>query len=184
MHVTTQPRIRWRGGLACVRTLLSCLFLLKRSCFLPPCYLLYTLPVNRRRLLGFLFIHSVLSHCSFLKALLLLLLSCFRLFATLWSEGHQASLSMGKNTGMGCHFLLQRIFLTQGLNPCLFYLLNWQAGSLPLLPPGEIQQAETPQMSPLSRKPLPPQCSCLWRRKTLEKARVRYLIFKLISLSR
>ena len=81
-------------------------------------------------------------------------------------------------------FLLQRIFLTQGLNPCLFYLLNWQAGSLPLLPPGEIQQAETPQMSPLSRKPLPPQCSCLWRRKTLEKARVRYLIFKLISLSR
>ena len=25
----------------------------------------------------------------------------------------------GKNTGMGCHFLLQGIFLTQGLNPGL-----------------------------------------------------------------
>ena len=26
----------------------------------------------------------------------------------------------GKNTGVGCHFLLQEIFLTQGLNPmCL-----------------------------------------------------------------
>ena len=30
---------------------------------------------------------------------------------------------------MGCHFLLQGIFPTQGWNPCL---LHWQAGSLPL----------------------------------------------------
>ena len=35
----------------------------------------------------------------------------------------------GKNTGEGCHFLLQGIFLTCGLNPCL---LNWQVDSLPL----------------------------------------------------
>ena len=35
----------------------------------------------------------------------------------------------GKNTGVGCHFLLQGIFLTQGSNPCL---LRWQAVSLPL----------------------------------------------------
>ena len=28
--------------------------------------------------------------------------------------------SPGKNTGVGCHFLLQGIFLTQGSNPCLF----------------------------------------------------------------
>ena len=27
--------------------------------------------------------------------------------------------SPGKNTGVGCHALLQGIFLTQGLNPCL-----------------------------------------------------------------
>ena len=32
----------------------------------------------------------------------------------------------------GCHFLLQGIFPTQGLNPCLLY---WQVGSLPLAPP-------------------------------------------------
>ena len=37
-------------------------------------------------------------------------------------EAHQASLSMdspGKNTGVGCHSLPQRIFLTQGSNPGL-----------------------------------------------------------------
>ena len=30
---------------------------------------------------------------------------------------------LGKNTGVGCHFLLQRILQTQGLNPCL---LHWR----------------------------------------------------------
>ena len=34
-----------------------------------------------------------------------------------------------KNTGMGCHALLQGIFLTQGSNPCL---LGWQVDSLSL----------------------------------------------------
>ena len=37
----------------------------------------------------------------------------------------------GKNTGMGCHFLLQGIFLTQGSNPCPLCLLHW-ADSLSL----------------------------------------------------
>ena len=36
----------------------------------------------------------------------------------------------GKNTGVGCHFLLQGIFLTQGLNSCLLLLLHWQVDSL------------------------------------------------------
>ena len=45
----------------------------------------------------------------------------------------------GKNTGMGCHALLQGIFPAQGLNPCLLCLLNWQAGSLLLVPPGNHQ---------------------------------------------
>ena len=31
--------------------------------------------------------------------------------------------SQGKNTGVGCHPLLQGIFLTQGLNQCLLHLL-------------------------------------------------------------
>ena len=42
------------------------------------------------------------------------------------------SLSMGssrQNTWVRCHFLLQEIFLTQGLNP---RLLHWQVDSLPL----------------------------------------------------
>ena len=38
----------------------------------------------------------------------------------------------GKNTGVGCHFLLQRIFLTQGSNLSPLYLLHWQADSFPL----------------------------------------------------
>ena len=36
-----------------------------------------------------------------------------------------------KNTGAGCHFLLQGIFPAQGSNPCLLRLLHWQADSLP-----------------------------------------------------
>ena len=59
-----------------------------------------------------------------------------RLFVTLW-EAHQAPLSMdspGKNIKVGCHALLQGIFLTQGSNPHLLCLLHSQAGSLPLAP--------------------------------------------------
>ena len=36
------------------------------------------------------------------------------------------------NTGVGCHFLLQGIFLTQGLNQGLLHLLHWQVDFLPL----------------------------------------------------
>ena len=36
--------------------------------------------------------------------------------------------SPGKNTGVGCHVLLQGIFPTQGSNLCLLGLLHWQAG--------------------------------------------------------
>ena len=45
--------------------------------------------------------------------------------------------SPGKNTGVGCRDLLQGIFPSQGSNPCLLYLLYWQAGSSPLAPPGK-----------------------------------------------
>ena len=62
------------------------------------------------------------------------------LFVTLWIVAHQAPLSMGffsKNTGMGYHALLQGILLTQGLNPCLLCLMDWQVVSLLLAPPGK-----------------------------------------------
>ena len=54
-----------------------------------------------------------------------------RLFATtmdyscLWD-------SLGKNTGVDFHFLLQEIFLTQGLSQHLLHLLHLQEDSLPL----------------------------------------------------
>ena len=38
----------------------------------------------------------------------------------------------GKNTGVGCHALLQGIFPTQGSNLCLLHLLLWPPGSSPL----------------------------------------------------
>ena len=51
-------------------------------------------------------------------------MSCLTL-ATPWIVVHQAPLSTGfpgKKVGAGCHFLLQQIFLTQGLNPGLLHL--------------------------------------------------------------
>ena len=44
----------------------------------------------------------------------------------------------GKNTGVGCHALLQGIFLTPGLSWHLLCLPHWQAGSLPLATPGNM----------------------------------------------
>ena len=67
--------------------------------------------------------------------------SCFsriRLFVTLWTVICQAPLPMGfsgKNTGVGCHAILQGIFPTQGSSSHLLHLLNWKAGSLPHVPP-------------------------------------------------
>ena len=49
-----------------------------------------------------------------------------------------------KNTRVGCHFLLQGIYLTQGLNQCLLCLLHWQVGSLPLRPLGSLRHSEFP----------------------------------------
>ena len=51
-----------------------------------------------------------------------------------WSDLAAAA---GKNTGVGCYALLQGIFLTQVSNPDLLCLLHWEAGSLPLAPPGK-----------------------------------------------
>ena len=45
--------------------------------------------------------------------------------------------SPGKNIKVGCRVFLQGIFPTQRLNLHLLCLLNWQAGSLPLVPPWE-----------------------------------------------
>ena len=64
------------------------------------------------------------------------MLALVQLFAPPWT-GASAKLlcswdSLDKNTGVGCHALLQRIFLTQESNPRLLPLLHWQLDSLPL----------------------------------------------------
>ena len=63
-------------------------------------------------------------------------------FATPWTVEEAAQLlfpwdSPGKNTGVVCHALSQGIFPMRGLNLCILCLLDWQAGSLPLVPPGK-----------------------------------------------
>ena len=62
---------------------------------------------------------------------------------TLWRYGPEPTRllcpwdSPGKNTRVGCHALFQGISLTQGSNPHHLCLLHWQAGSVPLAPPGK-----------------------------------------------
>ena len=64
------------------------------------------------------------------------LLSSVQFFVTPWTAAHQTPLFKGihwiSQDGVSCHFLLQKIFLTQRLNLCLLHLLPWQADSLPL----------------------------------------------------
>ena len=43
----------------------------------------------------------------------------------------------GKNTRVGCHFLLQDILLTQGSNLHLFHFLQWQGKVFTAEPPGK-----------------------------------------------
>ena len=64
-------------------------------------------------------------------------LSCVQLSMALWTVPTRLLCPWdwpGKNTGVGCRFLPQGIFLTQGLN---LGLLHWQVDSLPLVPPGK-----------------------------------------------
>ena len=63
-----------------------------------------------------------------------------QLFATTWTGARQAPLSIGfsrQEHWSGYHTLLQGIFLTQGSKLHLLCLLHWQAGPLPLMPPGK-----------------------------------------------
>ena len=70
--------------------------------------------------------------------MILCLLSCSVVSYSLRPHGLQPTRFLcpwdcpGKNTGVGCHFLLQGIFLIQRSNP---HFLHWQADSLPLSHP-------------------------------------------------
>ena len=57
-----------------------------------------------------------------MKVKLLMSLNRVQLLVTPWTVATRLLCpwnSLGKNTVVGCHFLLHRIFLTQGLNPGL-----------------------------------------------------------------
>ena len=80
-----------------------------------------------------------------LTKLFTFMLRRIQLFAASWTVWILCPWNFpGKNTGVGCHFLLQGIFPTQGSNQYLLHLLHWQADSLPLAPIGK-------PFSPLSR---------------------------------
>ena len=49
----------------------------------------------------------------------------------------------GRNTRVDCHFLLQGIFQTKGLNPHLLHLLHWQANLLSLFHLGSLMSVRT-----------------------------------------
>ena len=73
--------------------------------------------------------------------LFIFLLSCVWLFATPWSVARQTAVSIEfsrQDTGLGCHFLLQWIFPTQGLNS---HLLSpaLQVDSLTAEPSGKLE---------------------------------------------
>ena len=73
--------------------------------------------------------HLVFQECTVLSS------SVMSNSAALWTVGHKLLCPwdfLGKNTGVGCHFLLLGIFPTRGLNPHLLHLLHWQADLLPL----------------------------------------------------
>ena len=63
------------------------------------------------------------------------LLSHVRLFATPWTVVYQSP--PGKNTGVGCHFLLQGSSWPKDWTHVSLCLLHWQADSFPLALPGK-----------------------------------------------
>ena len=83
--------------------------------------------------------------------------------------------SPGKNTGVGCHFLLQGIFPTQGSNPGLLCLLQWQVGSLAPVAPGEPPQRQ-PDESKNYPRSLAPQSFPKVLKEERKKQNKTYLI--------
>ena len=83
------------------------------------------------------------------------------LFATPWTLARQAPLSMGfprQETGVGCHFLLQGIFLTRGSNS---HLLHWQVHSSSPSHLGIPYNGHSPVQSPTPAK----DCLFFFKRK-------------------
>ena len=91
----------------------------------PPSFLSFNVLYNRFMVTWIVLCFLWLCACSVMSASLRLHGLCPARCLCPWNFS-------GKNTGVGCHFLLQWIFPTQGLNLRLLCLLHWQVDSLPL----------------------------------------------------
>ena len=84
---------------------------------------------------------------------------CVQLFVTSWTITHQVPPSPwdspGKNTGVDCHVLLQRIFLNQG---CNLHFLHWHVDSLPLCHIGGFGQKDEDEKNKRKNSFLIPSC--------------------------
>ena len=105
--------------------------------------------------LSLLYVVGVLSHVWF--------------FVTPWSV-HTRLLCPwdfpGNNTGVGCYFLLQGIFLTQGLNSCI---LHQQADSLPLHHLGSLSPLVFIRQVSLQETPSTPSTNDIYSEGPLSK---------------
>ena len=78
--------------------------------------------------------------------------SCVRLFVNLWTAAHQAPLSMGfsrREYRSGLPFSSPGGLPRPRIEPTSLHLLQWQAGSLPLVPPGK-HSCDWPDSKPLN----------------------------------
>ena len=66
----------------------------------------------------------------------------------------------------GCHFLLQKLFPTQGLSLHLLCFLHWQVGSLQLMPPGRHYASRK-----ITRKSIPSNSSSFWTQLSRKEGR-------------
>ena len=128
-------------------------------------------------------LHS--DRCTFylLVWMLLLLFRCSVVSHSLWCRGLQPSRrlcpwdSPGKNTGMGCHFLLQGIFPTQGSSPSLLHLLLWKEDSSPLCYLGSPKEPTDPSEVTFMR----PRARPLWSSGFWFKSQL--LLYNKVSVS-
>ena len=70
--------------------------------------------------------------------------------------------SPGKETGVDWHALLQVIFWTQGFNLCFLCTLHFQAGRLPLAPPGNCKTHTKKKKKKKVLKSTQPSCLGIW----------------------
>ena len=121
--------------------------------------------------------------------------SCVSLIVSLWTVAHRLLYSWdspGKNTGLGCHALLQGIFPTQGLYPCFWHwrhiLYHWAMREAPdggLLKPLEVVEIDScAWMSTFKNEELKETAvcvfltCCLWKACHYRLCQVKLMLFQ------